>query len=520
MIVRNGALLFGVDKPDIVLRALPNARHILHQGKNLIAVKHSLDATRVLRNIGLKAPCPMTHDGFTWPGRYTPMSHQIATAEFLTLHPKAFVLNDTGTGKTAAALWAAEYLMQRGYVRRMLIVSPVSVMKVWADEAFCVLPHRTCGMMYGTRKKRLDILESGCDITIINFDGVTSLYDAVKKCSPLDGQFDLIIVDEAATYRSHTTKRYAALKSLNTLPTRLWLMTGTPTPNAPTDAWGMCRLVQPRSVPASFKMIQEALMRPAGPYKWVPKFGAYEQVRKMMQPAIRYEKKDCLDLPPVTYNSRYCELTPNQEKVFDTMKRRMRHEDEFGTEITAKNAAIKVLKLQQICCGVVKDNDENPVYLDAAPRLDLVTELIEQAPDKVIVFVPFLFAMDMLKTHLEARGISNAVVNGKVPQHERGEIFSAFQRTENPRVLIAHPAVTAHGLTLTAASTIVWFAPIYSNEQYEQANARINRQGQTKAMSIYHVVAHPFESAIYDVLKNKKSMQGALLGLYRQAIGA
>lgn len=520
MIVRNGALVFGVDKPDIVLRALPNARHIRHNGVDLVAVKHSLDAVRVLRNIGLEAPSPLTHDGFEWTGRFKPMSHQIATAEFLTVYFKAFVLNDTGTGKTAAALWALEWLMQRGHIKRVLIICPVSVMKVWQDEAFSVLPHRLVGFMYGSRKKRLDILASGCHISIINFDGVTALYDKKTKSSPLDDQFDLIIVDEAATYRNATTQRYAALKALNKPGTRLWLMTGTPTPNAPTDAWGMCRLVCPRNVPQSFKMAQEALMRQAGPYKWVPKFDAYTKVRAMMQPAIRFEKKDCLDLPPVTYNRRYCELTEEQTKIFAVMKKRMRHEDEFGTEITAKNAAIKVLKLQQICCGVVKDNDENPVYLDARNRLNLVTELIEQVPDKVIVFVPFLFAMDMLEAHLNELGISNTVVNGNVKQSERAERFSAFQRDPEPKVLIAHPAVAAHGLTLTAASTIIWYAPIYSNEQYEQANARIDRQGQTKAMSIYHIVAHPFESAIYDVLQNKKSMQGALLTLYRQATEA
>lgn len=520
MIARNGALLFGVNKPDVVTRVLPNAKHIRYKGKDLIAVKHTLDATRVLRNIGLKAPAPMQHDGFQWTGRFSPMSHQIATAEFCTIHPKCFVLNDTGTGKTAAALWAAEYLMQRGYIKRVLVICPVSVMKVWTDEAFSVLPHRTVGLMYGSRKKRLDILNGASEYCIINFDGVTSLYDSKKKVSELDGQFDLIIVDEASTYRSYNTNRYEALKHLNTLTTRLWLMTGTPTPNAPTDAWGMVKLVAPRNVPSSFKIMQETLMRQAGPYKWLPKFDAYEKVRQMMQPAIRYEKKDCLDLPPITYNSRYCELTDAQAKVFDVMKRRMKHEDEFGTEITAKNAAIKVLKLQQICCGVVKDNDENPVYLDAKPRLDLVTELIEQAPDKVIVFVPFLFAMDMLQAHLTEKGITNTLVNGKVSQAERGERFSAFQRDKEPRVLIAHPAVAAHGLTLTAASTIIWYAPIYSNEQYEQANARINRQGQKNAMSVYHVIGHPFEAAIYEVLQNKKSMQGALLGLYRQAVGA
>lgn len=516
MIHRNGALVFGVDKPHVVTKLMPNAKHFRHNGKDLIAVKHTLDSTKLLRNIGLKAPHPMLHDGFIFSGRYKPMAHQYETTDFLTMHRKAFVLNDMGTGKTGAALWAIDYLMQRGLIKRVLVVCPLSVTKVWQDEGFSVTPHRAIGVMTGKREKRLDVLHSGCEICVINFDGLTSLYDSKKHKSELDGMFDLIIVDEASTYRNAQTQRYKALKHINTPEVRLWLMTGTPTPNAPTDAWALIRLVAPSRVPSSFKLFQETVMRQQGPYKWVPRPSAQATVRKLMQPAVRFEKADCLDLPPITYNNRHCELTPEQQKMFDTMKRRMKHENEdTGEKITAANAAVKIIKLQQICCGVVKDDNEQPVYLSAKPRLDDLQELIEEAPGKVIVYVPFLYAMEIVAEAV-SKYATCAVVNGSVPNHVRGEIFTAFQTAPDPRVLIAHPAVAAHGLTLTAASTGIWYAPIYSSEQYEQANARMDRKGQTNAVSIYHLGAHPFEWAIYDVLRNKGSMQTALLNLYRQ----
>ncbi len=518
MICKGGALVFGVDKPHVITALLPNAKHFKHMGKDLVAIKHSMDATKVLRNIGLKAPHPMHHDGFTFTGRYTPMAHQYETAEFLTLHRKAFVLNDMGTGKTGAALWALDYLMARGHIKRVLVICPLSVTKVWQDEAFTVIPHRSVGTMTGKREKRIDVLESRADICIINFDGVTSLYDAKTKKSPLDNHFDLIIVDEASTYRNAQTQRYKALQHINTPDMRLWLMTGTPTPNAPTDAWALIRLVAPNRVPASFKLFQETVMRQQGPYKWVPRPNAQAVVRKLMQPAVRFEKADCLDLPSITYNNRSCLLSAEQTKMFDTMRKRMKHEGEDGETITAANAAVKIIKLQQICCGVVKDDTEQPIYLDAKPRLEALKELIEEAPDKVIVYVPFLFSMELLQAEI-SKYATCAVVNGKVPNAERAEIFTAFQNTSEPRVLIAHPAVAAHGLTLTAASTIVWYAPIYSSEQYEQANARIDRKGQKNAMSVYHLAAHAFEWAIYDVLRNKTSMQSTLLTLYRQLCG-
>ena len=519
MISRKGALVLSVDKPELILNVMSNARHIRHRGRDIVAVKHTLDSTKVLRNMGLDAPHPMLHDGYVWPGRYTPMSHQIQTADFATVNTKLFILNATGTGKTGAALWAMDYLFSRGYIRRVLIVCPLSVIKVWQDECFNLVPHRSVGVMVGKKAKRIDVLESKSDICVINFDGVTSMYKNDKKkrikSNELSNKFDLIIVDEAATYRNQETDRYEALQFINTPQTRLWMMTGTPTPNAPTDAWAMVRMVSPGRVPRSFKLFQETVMQPAGPYKWVNKPGWLDTVRNVMQPAIRFEKKDCLDLPPLTYNDRYCDMSDEQTKMFDTMKRKMKHAED-GESVTAANAAVKILKMQQICCGVVKDDNENPIHLNAEKRLKLVLELIEQAPDKVIVFVPFIFSMQMIMAYLEKHKVSAALVNGNVTKNERDKIFTAFQGSETPRVLVAHPAVAAHGLTLTAASTIIWYAPIYSNEQYEQANARIERHGQKNIMSVFHIISHPFEAAIYDVLKKKGSVQAALLDLYRQ----
>lgn len=524
MIPKNGALIIAPKDPGAITSVLPNAKHVLHREIELVLVKHTLETTKVLRNMGWDTPTPMLHDGYDWPGRYTPMSHQIQTADFLTINRKAFLLNATGTGKTPAALWAAEYLIRHGYVKRVLIICPLSVTKVWQDELFSLIPSRSVGLMTGKKQKRLDVLKSGAQFCIINFDGVTSLFHHDKKkrtkSSELDGLFDLIIVDEASAYRNEGTDRYRALQFLNKPDVRLWMLTGTPTPNAPTDAWAMVRLVAPHRVPASFNLFRETVMIPAGPYKWVPAIGAKEHVRKVMQPAIRFEKADCLDLPPLTYNNRYCELSPEQGRMFEVMKRKLKDEDEVtGSTITAANAAVKILKLQQICCGSVKDDDGNSVNLNPKPRLKLVSELVEQAPDKVIIFVPFIAAMHMVMEHLAKEKVSAALVNGEVSNNERSKIFTAFQHNESPRVLVAHPAVAAHGLTLTAASTIIWYGPIYSLEQYEQANARIERHGQKNVMSVYHIISHPFEQAIYGVLQKKGSVQAELLNLYRQAAG-
>lgn len=521
MIPHSGALVLSVNDPAELMRNLPIAKQVRHKGNDLVIVKHNIDSTKVLRNMGLKAPHPMLHDGYDWPGMYAPMKHQIATSDFITMNQKLFVLNGTGTGKSAAAIWAADYLMARGIIDNVCVVCPLSVTGVWEEELFKVAPHRSYGVMTGSRARRLKILDAGHDFSIINFDGITSLVDIdkkkKKKSSPLKGRFTLYIVDEASTYRNAGTDRYEALKYL-TKDARLWMLTATPTPNAPTDAWALARLVSPSSVPDSFKLFRETVMMQAGPYKWVARIGANDIVRAAMQPAIRYEKKDCLDLPPITYNARHVELTPEQKEAFESMRKRLKFTDDDNNSVKAANSAVKMLKLIQICCGVVKDDMQNPVYLDCTPRLNLVQELVENNDQKTIVFAPFIFSMEMIRKHLADAGITVALVNGDTPNATRKEIFTAFQRDEAPRVLVAHPKVAAHGLTLTRANSIIWYAPIYSLEQYEQACARIERKGQKHAMTVYNIASTQFELGLYETLKKHGNMQQALLDMYRDTV--
>lgn len=513
MLVKNGALVMSVDSPQSITVHIPTAKAIRYKNRNIVAVKHTLDSTKVLRNLGLDAPSPLLYDGFLFGGRYTPMGHQTKTAEFLTLNNRAFVFNTMGTGKTAAALWTMDYLKQRGHIKKILIVSPLSVMDVWVNEAFSVVPQWNCVQLIGKREKRVELLHSGADICVINFDGLVSIQKEIKEWQP-----DLIIADEASAYCNPNTQRYKALRGALRPDTRLWLLTGTPIANAPTDAYGLIKLVNPSAIPASFNLFRETLMRKYGPYKWVPKSGSEERVYELMQPAIRFTKKDCMDLPPITFNSRHCDMSEQQIEVFANVKAAMRHQDqEAGVDIKAVNAAVKLIKLQQIMCGVVKDTNGDPVFLNPTHRLELVEELVRDAEGKSIIFVPFVHAMHLVQNHLQ-KHFETALVNGDVHKTERSEIFRRFQQDDKLRVLIAHPKVAAHGLTLTAANTIIWYAPIFSIDQYTQANARIDRTGQKLAMSVYNIACHPVESAIYSLLQARESLQSRVLDLYSGAL--
>lgn len=416
------------------------------------------------------------------------------------------------TGKTAAALWATEYLRARGIVKNILVICPLSVMDVWTSEIFSVLPHWSSTQLIGKRERRVDLLED-TNFGIINYDGLVSIQKEVAKWNP-----DLVIVDEASAYCNPRTKRHAALRAILRPTARLWMLTGTPIANAPTDAYGLIKLINPSCIPPSFKLFQETLMRKFGPYKWVPRAGAEAKVFELMQPAIRFSKKDCLDLPPITFNHRRCEMSKKQLEVFVDVKSEMKHEDqESGSEIKAVNAAVKLIKLQQIMCGVVKDTDGNPLELDPKERLELIKELVSEAEAKVIIFVPFIHAMHLVQNYL-AKDYQTELVNGAVSKANRDDIFRRFQQDDKLKVLIAHPKVAAHGLNLTAANTIIWYAPIFSIDQYTQANARIERTGQKLSMSIYNISCHPVETAIYALLRARESLQARVLDLYDTAL--
>ena len=503
------ALALKLDYPARVLETIPTAKVLR---PNIVVAPHRLDEVRVLRNLGFEAPSPILHY-YDWPGKFRPYEHQKDTAAFLTINQRALVLNEIGTGKTQSALWAADYLIQTGQIKKILVVSPLSTLeRVWGDAIFFGFPNRKAVVLHGTAERRRKLLNTEADFYVINHDGFPIISEITM------GMFDLVIVDEAAVLRNHSTQRYKVLRKwMDKNPeTRLWLMTGTPTPNDPTDAWTLARLVRSPYVPESFTAFRDQVMMKVGMYKWMPRPNSMEIVKNVLHPAVRYTRDECFDLPDTVVQTRKVELTADQKKHYQSMIRHLITESntEAGT-ITAVNEAVKMQKLVQIACGVAYDDDGANVELDCSPRVNIVKELIEEAGEKVIVFVPLTGTLKMLEREL-AKHWSIGVVNGAVSSNKRNEIFHNFQNEQDPRVLIAHPATMAHGLTLTSASTIIWYGPITSNEQYVQANGRIERIGKRHVSNVIHIEGTDLEHMMYQRLANKQKLQGLLLDLIQQ----
>ena len=508
------ALALKLNNPERVLSTIPTAKPYNVRGTDIVVTPHRLDEVKILNNLGIRAPSPILHY-YDWPGPHKPYNHQKETAAFLTLNTRGLVLNEIGTGKTQSALWAADYLIKTKKIKKVLILSPLSTLeRVWGDGIFTGLVNRRFVTLHGTAERRRKLLKTEADFYIINHDG----FQIISQASV--GMFDLVIVDEAAVLRNPSTTRFKVFRKwmeLNPM-TRLWLMTGTPTPNAPTDAWSLAKLVNSPYCTNTFTNFRDQVMMKVGQWKYVPRPDAIETVKHILQPAVRYTREECFDLPDTIIQTRAVELTPAQKKHDQQMLKHfvteLAAERKQGT-ITAVNEAVKIQKLVQIACGVAYDDNGQNLEIDASPRVNLVKELIEEAGEKVIVFVPLTGTLHMLKRELE-KDWPVGVVNGEVSASQRNIIFHNFQHTKEPHVLIAHPGTMAHGLTLTSASTIIWYGPINQNEQYVQANGRIERIGKRHVSNVIHIEATELEHKMYERLKNKQKLQGLLLDMIKE----
>ena len=513
---KHRALVLRLRDPERVTAVIPKAKRFTYNGKEFLAVKHGVDEVKVLANLGFSAPSPIEFY-YKWPGRYQPYKHQKQIASFLTSNRRAFNLSDLGTGKSLATLWAYDYMRSVGAVRRALVVSPLSTLeRTWGDELFNHFPHLNFSVLHGTREKRLKLLENrDVDVYIINHDGikVSGFAEAMKSRADID----LIIVDEIAQVgRTSGTDRFKVLTQVinKQVPRMCWGLTGTPIPNAPTDAWAQCRLLVPDRVTPYFTKFKDMVMRQVSTFTWVPKPNALEIVQDTMQPAIRFHRDECIDLPPCVYETRQVEMTPAQKKAYKDMLDKLVAEIGDG-KISAVNDGVKAQKLLQICSGVAYDKDGNEVEIGAEPRIQEVHQVIQDAAAKVIVFVPFVGALHLVARRLRELGHTVECIHGEVSKHARDEIFSAFMHDKHPNVLVAQPAAMSHGLTLTAANVIVWYTAYPSNDVYEQACARITRPGQTKTQLILHLESTDIERRYFKRLKEKQKTQGTLLDMIR-----
>lgn len=502
----------GVPLTLTLVNLFPNAKRVTYSGNPIAIINHGYEETRLLRNLGHEVPAPILSQ-YDFEGG-TPFEIQKKTAAMLTMNTRAYVLNGMGTGKTKASLWAWRYLNRSGAAGKLLVVAPLSTLNfTWGREIFNTLPGINVQVLHGTKAKRLSRLaDPSADVYVINHDGLAVIAEALAQRPDID----TMILDELAVYRNGTALRTKVTRKVTQHMKWVWGMTGSPAPNSPTDAWSQCTLITPASVPKYFNRFRDEVMHRVTQFKYTPKPDALDRVFEVMQPAVRFTLDDVVELPDLIERTVDIEMGDKQAKVYKQME-----DHAFSAiasqEITAMNAGAVLSKLLQISTGYVYTREGDIITLDNESRLEALVDAVNATDRKVLVFVPFVHALEGICKRLTAEGYDVRSVHGDVPRSERDETFRLFQNTLSVKVIVAHPQTMAHGLTLTAADTIIWFAPTTSLEIFEQANARIRRVGQKHKQQVLMFQATKAERQMYARLRAKQKVQNTLLDLFAEA---
>ena len=507
--------------PGVLTQAIPELRQV---NGAFFAVPRNLRNLQVLRYMNY--PVTPIMDGYEWPRHPSiknPYESQMMAANFMVLHRRCFNLSDLGSGKTLTMLWAADWLMSQSRSPfKGLIVAPLSILqRVWADGIVKnFLSARSYAILHGDPAKRARELDRDVDFYIINFDGVGTGARTKKKFE-LDGfskalaerdDIRLAIVDEASAYKDASTKRHRIARQVFGKKEYLWLLTGTPTPNAPTDAYGLAKLVN-NAFGKSFGTFQaETMFKPhPNAFKWFPLKDGYDKAKRLLSPAVRIDIRDVWDAPEMTTQQREVELTDEQKKLMAQLKRDLQVEMKSGKAINAANEAAARQKFMQVSMGAVYDEAHKVHLVDAAPRYRELADVVEQAPSKILCFVPLTSVVNNVYKFLRDKKYTVEIVNGEVSQKDRARIFKAFQESESPRIICADPATASHGLDLFAAQTVIWFGATDKAELFAQANKRAHRPGQKYPVTVVQIVSNALEREIFRRLENNLSLQGALL---------
>lgn len=529
------ALLLHLKDPARVASVLPRKQLL---GPHELAVPHRTAEFLTLKNLGVRVDGfePIrTHYNFPLiRGMLAPMPHQIVTATFMTTNTRGYILNQQRTGKTAAAIWATDFLMNDRAVNKTLIVCTMSNMrKVWADGIFDIVPNRTVGVLHGSRADRRYMLTQDFDYFVINHDGIKvigpELIEQVQS-----GRINAVVVDELTEFAEHTTQLWAALDPIAQMAQWCWGMTATPMSRDADKVYGQARLINRDKMPEGFGAWQARTMlgyqiqvqnknpnakrRTVNVTKWTPRADAADLVYDVLQPVVRFAKKDVLkDLPPITHELLDVGLTAEQRKVINSLRRQGGAIIDASV-LTVANAGVLANKILQVCGGAIYDDQRQAVHIDVAPKIDEMMRLIRNTEQKVVIFATYQSVIDLIVTVLKKRDIGVTWVDGRVTGRRRDRAIDDFYHDKKIKAIVAHPETTAHGLEFSMADTTIWWTLTRSSEHFQQANERMASAAQKNPMGIYYLIGSAIEEAIYNGHVSGENIQQKLFSLIKQFV--
>lgn len=447
------------------------------------------------------------------PFSLVPKPRQLAAVEFAIKNKRCLLNHPMRAGKTLSALMLAATLLspdaialyQTDQIKRVLVIcTQVSCEHVWMRTMRAQYPQLIGAWCYGTPLKKKNIAtDSNIQIVVINYESLASIEPFCK------GMFDLIIVDEATKVKNHRTKTWKALNNLS-INKRLVLMTGTPVPQKPSEAYGMIRLIN--SFYISYTDFRESVEQQVTMFTWRVRPDAAETVAKWLVPAHVVKKEDCYDDSGIKTIEMSYDLTSDQSIFIKNLKKEMLVK--LGEqEITAINSATLLSKLLQVQTGFVYPDAGPVVNFDASGLYNTIKDLLEQTDKPSLIFTPFIQSTKNIAVMLEIDYPGQiGIVHKDIPLPDRQVLFDRVQ-AGTIKALVAIPKTMSHAVTLFNAETIIWTAPEFSNEIFTQANGRIIKpEGQTIA-GVYLLSAGKISDRLFGVSQARSDLQKTLLDI-------
>lgn len=539
-VLYEGYLLFPLERVEKALTKIEVERHDLKNG--WIAIPDAPRERFLLSSCAINTPPLMT--GYEWPhGDISPKTwvdseEQRNVSNFLVRNPRSFLLSDPRTGKTISTLWAIHWLLEYGLRgRTALVLAPKSTLTdVWAAEierhfkgllSFAVLS--------GTSEQKLRAYRANpeADIFITNYETLNTGVKIARNSSNklvlqltenrigtelfANKNIQIVAIDEVTFYKNLNTHKGWIMKKFVMDRPYVWGITGTPTPNTPMDAYSLAKLVRANFIELKTDF-QRKTMREVGEYQWVRLPGAEYHCARVLQPQIRYGYGDIFDEDKQRFFLAKCVLSAPQNLMIKEFTKKLVIEFKEDEKIVATQESVRRTKLFQMACGgvYVGEGEQRRVeWLRPAPRLDVLRSIFAKS-DKCLVFIPFDFCAQIILPWAREHHLQFEHLTREMQGQKRAEAFSRFREDPAKKFLLAHPRLMAHGLNLSAASTIVWWGPYEGAETWQQANRRVVAPGaRTK---VYMIYGTNIERAAYERSRNKEDFQGLVLNLVKEAI--
>ncbi|QDX62234.1 DEAD/DEAH box helicase [Staphylococcus pseudintermedius] len=437
---------------------------------------------------------------------FIPHDYQKYSIDKIIENKKYGLFLDMGLGKTVSTLTAFSDL-QLLDTNKMLVIAPLNVAKdTWADEIdkWEHLKHLRVSKVLGSPKQRIAALNKEADIYVTNKENTKWLCDQYKK----DWPFDMVVIDELSTFKNPSSQRFKAIRKKLPLMKRFVGLTGTPSPNSLLDLWAQVYLIdRGERLETSFSRYRERFFKPTHQisdhvFNWELRGGSEEKIYELIEDVcLSMKASDYLDMPERIDTVHSVNLSSKERKLYDELEKHYILESEEDGTIVAQSGASLSQKLLQLSNGAVYTDDESVRHLHDR-KLDKLEEIIEESQGQpLLVFYNFKHDKERIMERfdevvtLDDESYKDRWIEGKV------------------KILLAHPASAGHGLNLQKGGhIIVWFGLTWSLELYQQANARLYRQGQTHTTIIHHIMTdNTIDQKVYQALQNKELTQEDLM---------